>query len=114
MVLACSAIALSLPPLFHCMYSHYADKKSLATGVAICSFGFGAIFWNALMTMLVNPDNIVPDIESGDPNLNFFTNEISNRVPRATNIMYLGSGILYFLGSLLVTNNPNYHDDEDI
>lgn len=62
MVIACSALALALPPLFHCMYSHYANNKSLATGVAICTFGVGAIFWNALVTMIVNPDNTVPDI----------------------------------------------------
>ena len=111
MVIACSALALALPPLFHCMYSHYANNKSLATGAAICSFGFGAIFWNALMTMLINPDNTVPDIETIDPNFNFFTNEISLRVPRATNVMYFGSGILFFLGALLISNNPEYHDD---
>lgn len=72
LLLPCSAYALSLVPIFHCMYSHYAHNKSLATGAAICSFGLGAIIWNLVATLAINPDNTVPDIETADPNFNFF------------------------------------------
>lgn len=51
----CSAFALSLVPIFHCLYSHYGNNKSLATGAAICSFGLGAIVWNLVATLAINP-----------------------------------------------------------
>lgn len=55
MVIPCSAFALSLVPIFHCMYSHFSENKSLATGLAICSFGLGAIVWNLVATFTINP-----------------------------------------------------------
>lgn len=58
----CSAFALSLVPIFHCLYSHYGHSKSIATGAVICSFGLGAIVWNLVATLSINPENIVPDI----------------------------------------------------
>ncbi len=58
----CSAFALSLVPIFHCLYSHYGNNKSLATGAVICSFGLGAIVWNLVSTLAINPENIIPDI----------------------------------------------------
>lgn len=57
-----SGFALSLIPMFHCMYSHFGQSKSMATGAAIFSFGIGSIFWNFIITMAINPDNTIPDI----------------------------------------------------
>ena len=80
-VIAASVYALTLPPLFHCLYSHCSEYKSMATGIVIGSFSLGAIFWNIVITLVINPDNTIPDIDSGDPNLTFFPQEISSRVP---------------------------------
>lgn len=59
-----STFTLSLIPIFNCMYSHYGNNKSLATGMVICSFSVGAIVWNIISTMAINPDNTVPDVDS--------------------------------------------------
>lgn len=67
-----SGLALSFIPIFHCMYSHFGQSKSMATGAAIFSFGIGSVIWNLIITMAVNPENIIPDIKTSDPNLSFF------------------------------------------
>lgn len=67
-----SGFALSLIPIFHCMYSHFGNSKSKATGGAIFSFGIGSIFWNMFITLAINPDNTIPDIKTPDPNFSFF------------------------------------------
>lgn len=113
LIAPCSAFSLSLVPIFHCLYSHYAEHKSLATGAAICSFGLGAIVWNLIATFAINPENVVPDIETGDPNLNFFPEDIANRMPRALNYIFLTSGIMFFLASQLITSNADYKDEHD-
>jgi hypothetical protein len=72
LLLPCSAFSLAIVPIFHCMYSHFGHSKSLATGAVICSFGIGAIVWNLVATITINPENVVPDIQTPDPSLNFF------------------------------------------
>lgn len=54
------------------MYSHFGQSKSMATGAAIFSFGIGSVIWNLIITMAVNPENIIPDIKTSDPNMSFF------------------------------------------
>ena len=95
------------------MYSHYVENKSLATGAAICSFGLGAIVWNLVATFAINPENTVPDIETDDPSLNYFPEDIANRVPRTINFIYLASGIMFILAAQLITSNANYKDEHD-
>lgn len=105
LILPCSAFAMSLVPMFACMYSYAGKNKSLVTALAIGSLSIGAICWNLGVTIAINPENIIPDIETDDPNLLFFTQDISQRVPKAINFSYLLTGIFYVLGSLMVSYN---------
>ena len=86
LIAPCASFALSLVPLFHCLYSHFPKNKSLATGAVICSLGLGAIIWNFIFTFAINPENVVPDIETNDPNLNYFPEDIANRLPLTMNL----------------------------
>lgn len=100
-----SGFALSFIPIFHCMYSHFGQSKSMATGAAIFSFGMGSVIWNLIITMAVNPENIIPDIKTADPNLSFFPQEIADKIPRTLNYVYLINGILFVIASFLITKN---------
>jgi MFS family permease len=105
MIIPTCSFTLSLIPLFNCMYSYYGDNKNFVTGLVIGSFSLGAIVWNIVATMWINPDNLIPDIKSDETELMFFGREVADRVPRATNIIYLVSGILVMVGALLVEKN---------
>lgn len=105
LILPCSAFAMALVPLFTCMYSYYSQNKSVATAMSIGSFSIGAIVWNIAITLSINPDNIIPEIRTEDPNLNFFMKDIADKVPKSMNYAYLGSGILFLVGSLLINYN---------
>lgn len=105
LVLPCSAFAMSLVPIFTCMYSYFHKNKSLVTAMAIGSFSIGAIVWNLAVTLAINSDNIIPEIKTEDPNLNFFMKDISDKVPKTINYAYLGSGILFLIGSFLISFN---------
>lgn len=108
---ACT-FTLSLIPMFNCMYSHYGKNKSLATGLVICSFSVGAIVWNIVATMAINPDNTVPDVDTDDPHLKFFPQEITQRVPRTMNYVYLISGLMFFGAIWLISKNQDYTDPD--
>ena len=38
----------------------FPNKAGLMSGVAIAGYGFGAVVWNPLETLYVNPNNISP------------------------------------------------------
>lgn len=69
---ACS-FTLTLIPLFHCMYSYFGKSKNLTTAMIIGSFSIGAIAWNLIATISINPDNLIPDVPSGEAELNWFS-----------------------------------------
>lgn len=55
MIGPCCSFTLSLIPLFYCMYSYYGKSKNLATALVIGSFSIGAIVWNLVSTLSINP-----------------------------------------------------------
>lgn len=57
LVIPSCAFSLCFIPLFHCLYSYYNENKNLATGVVFGSFSLGAIVWNLVATLFINPDN---------------------------------------------------------
>jgi MFS family permease len=105
MIAPTCAFTLSLIPLFNCLYSYYGTNKNLVTGLVIGSFSLGAIIWNLIATILINPDNLIPNVRSKDPSLSFFPQEVADRVPRSSNIIYFISGILVLIGAFLVNKN---------
>jgi hypothetical protein len=105
MIAPTCAFTLSLIPLFNCLYSYYGNNKNLATGLVIGSFSLGAITWNILSTILINPDNLIPNIPSNDPSFYFFPKEVADRVPKSSNLIYFISGVLVLIGAFLVSKN---------
>lgn len=45
-----------------CIYSHFGNVKSLMTAIIFGSYSIGAVIWNLIVTLAINPDNIVPNI----------------------------------------------------
>jgi MFS family permease len=64
MVIPSCTFSLSFIPLFHCMYSYNNQHKNLATAIIFGSFSLGAITWNVIATLFINPDNLIPNIPS--------------------------------------------------
>ena len=95
----------SFVPTFTCIYSYYEKNKSLATAIVIGSFSLGAVLWNLFVTLAINPDNIIPDVATNDPNLNFFPKEVIDRVPLIVHLVYAISGAIFILGSLVIKYN---------
>lgn len=62
MLAPCVFFTFSFVPTFSCLYSHFGNGKSLATAVVIGSFSIGAVVWNLIVTLAINPDNLIPDV----------------------------------------------------
>jgi MFS family permease len=105
MIAPTCAFTLSLIPLFNCLYSYYGTNKNLVTGLVIGSFSLGAIIWNLIATILINPDNLIPNVQSHDSKLMLFPKEVADRVPRSSNIIYFISGVLVVVGAFLVNKD---------
>jgi hypothetical protein len=54
------------------MYSYYNKNKNLTTAMVFGSFSLGAIIWNFIATLLINPDNLTPDISSSESDFDYF------------------------------------------
>jgi MFS family permease len=105
MIAPTCSFTLSLIPLFNCLYSYYGNNKNLVTGLVIGSFSLGAIIWNLISTILINPDNLIPNIPSTSSSLYFFPEEVADRVPKSSTFIYFLSGILVMAGAFLVNKN---------
>lgn len=84
-----------MAPIKNC-YSHLPDRKGLCSGVCLTGFGLGALFFNLILTGLINPNN-----EKQTDHL--FPVYVGNRLPFALqmiSIVYLAVGML---GVLLMT-----------
>jgi hypothetical protein len=49
------------------MYSYHNQNKNLVTAMLFGSFSLGAIAWNFIGTLFINPDNIIPNVPSTEP-----------------------------------------------
>ncbi len=82
--------------------------KGLANGVVVAGFGLGALGFNALQTLYINPDNIEP-VDG-----HFTSPEVIERVPSIFLIMGGVYAVIQLIGSLLITfPPPDYENNND-
>jgi hypothetical protein len=64
-------------------WSWLPNHKGRATGAVFCAFGLGSAIFNAVLTKVVNPDNLHPDIIYQDGNVeeHYYSEEVAERVP---------------------------------
>lgn len=63
-------------------WEHFPESKGLVTGIIMSAFGFGSFIYSMIARVIINPDNKLPDVDSGKRDLFYFDEEISMRVPK--------------------------------
>lgn len=104
--------AISTIPTFYCIWTHFPQSRNKATSVAVVCFALGGIFWNYLFMVLVNPQNLSPAIVDEKVGMVFFGHEVTQNLEYAVFVGYFISGVMFVMGSLLITVNKNYKEEK--
>ena len=83
-------------------WSHLEDRKGLVSGMIVSGLGFGAFSFGLIVSFIVNPDNLVPQMFEVEPGIEeaYFESVVSERVPRmlhTLSIIYFGILLIGFL-----------------
>ena len=78
--------------------------KHKATSIAVFFYGLGAIIWNFLFTLIVNPNNVKATLEN-EYRMLFFGKEVTDNVFSGVRNGYLMCGSLFVIGSFLIKKN---------
>ena len=62
--------------------------------------------------ILVNPHNLSPTIIDEQAGMVFFNHEVTNNLESAVFVGYFISGVMFIIGSLLITANQNYQEEK--
>lgn len=62
-------------------WEHFPESKGLITGIITSAYGGGSFVYGILARAIVNPDNVLPDVDSGTRDLYYFNETVSMRVP---------------------------------
>jgi len=95
-----TCFSLSAIPIINCLWSQFPKDLNKVSGAAILFFSLGMITWNIIFFKVVNPDNLKADID--EENQAYFSNEITDRLLTATNVIFVIAGSLYIGGSFLI------------
>lgn len=79
----------------------FPNKPGLVSGLIICGFGFGALIFNNVSRVIVNPDNESADAESGT-----FSDEVNSRVPHMLRVVVICLGAMTFIAICLISKGP--------
>lgn len=86
--------------------------KGFANGIVVAGFGLGALIFNVVQTIFVNPDNVsAKKNENGE---DYFTDpDLINRVPYLFLILGGSYAMMQLIGSLLLANPPEGYETQD-
>ena len=103
MIIPTTAFAISMVPIFYCLWTQFPESKNKATSLAVVCFGLGGIIWNYLFMILVNPNNEKATVLDETAKMVFFGESVTKNVLSALRIGYFISGAIFVIGSFLVT-----------
>ena len=88
--------------------------KGLANGVVVAGFGLGALGFNALQTVYINPHNVAPHPDPDHPEQKYFIDpDLIERIPWTFIIMGGCFAVIQLIGSLLITDPPPDYGSKD-
>ena len=88
--------------------------KGLASGIVVAGFGLGALGFNALQTVYINPHNVAPHPDPDRPEQKYFTDpDLLERVPWTFIIMGGTYAVMQLIGSLVITEPPPDYGSKD-
>ena len=93
-------------------WQHFPKRKGLVTGMILSADGMGTFFYTLIAQNIVNPDNELPDVDSGQENLKFFDKEISMRVPSMFRYLCIIYAVQCLIAFAFMTR-PVKSDEED-
>ncbi|XP_063726196.1 monocarboxylate transporter 12-B-like [Symsagittifera roscoffensis] len=80
----------------------YPNNSGLITGVAVAGFGSGSFVINFVQTVIINPNNLSPDVTIDDKD--YFTQDaVLDNLPKCFRILGTIYGVLSLLGVALMT-----------
>ena len=83
--------------------------KGVANGIVVSGFGLGALVFNPVQTLYINPHNIPSDPDPFGNIEKYFTDpDLIERVPNLFLILGVTFAVMQLIGSLLITNPPGY------
>ena len=82
--------------------------KGVANGFVVAGFGFGALIFDEVQTVYINPQNAQTSSDSDEQY--FTTPELLDRVPRIFLILGGTYAFMQLIGSLLLTDPPENYD----
>ena len=92
-----------------CSWEYYPDHKGLISGLLVCSWGLGAFLFAYLMTMVANPDDLLPTIRSVNSEGDLlFDSHVASRIPQMFQTCLVIQCVLAVVGTLLVTRNSEF------
>ena len=83
--------------------------KGVAAGLVLAGFGLGALIFDPIQTVFINPDNL-----SSDGNGYFLDDDLLDRVPEIFLILGGIYAVLQIVGSLMIVDPPEETDDTEI
>ena len=87
-------------------WSHLDDRRGLVSGVVVSGLGIGAFTFGLLVSFLVNPENLKPELVEVVPGVqeSYFTKEVSDRVPTVLRTLCIVYGVLILIGIIAISN----------
>ena len=92
-----------LIPIYNA-YRLFPNNKGKAAGIVFSGFAAGPLLWNSLLFQLTNPHNLEPQYDSRVKE-EFFSNEVTNNLPGAIQILSLLQLFVGLIGSLLLADS---------
>lgn len=106
---ACGGLTLTIP--LWAGWKHYPNKKGLVSGIIVSGFGLGAVFFGLAAQYVVNPDNILANIQGSNPIEKFFDENVYRKVPFMLRIMSI---IVAFFGIISIFMIQPLEDNSQI
>lgn len=95
-----SCLSISSVPVLNCLWSQFPTHLNKVSGIAVLCFSLGSIVFNIIFVHITNPHNQQALVDEN--NQAYFTDDVAGNIFKASNVIFLISGISCLVGSLLV------------
>ena len=99
----CRGLTYTVP--MHHGWLWFPNRPGLVSGIIIGGFGFGSLIFGKVAQVLVNPDNLSADEETGR-----YPQEVNERVPRMLLILTMSFAAIALISILLIFPGKDHAD----
>ncbi|KAK7485651.1 hypothetical protein BaRGS_00023100, partial [Batillaria attramentaria] len=89
-----------------CAMRWFPNQRGFIGGLIFVGFGMGSTIFNQVITVYLNPDNIIADLTIGE-DVYFTQDEVLERVPRLFLLLGGTYAVMQLIGVLLMVNPPH-------